>query len=126
MVYLDAYEHICDPLEQQRMMQVMTEVMAQRPRLDTTASYFADSYEAEIKCMDTMTKLVREISCYLMSNEKKLNKQLKDYLQLTYKVLTDFTNKKWTDVKPEDIPKEVKQRQTVQGGLRYQDMLDKG
>jgi len=75
--------------------------------------------------MNTMTKLVREISCYLMSNEKKLNKQLKDYLQLTYKILTDFTNKKWTDVKPEDISKEVKQRQTVQGGLRYQDMLDK-
>ena len=88
----------------------MTDLMAQRPRLDTTAFYFLDSYEAEIKCMDTMTQLVKEISTYLMSNEKKLNKQLKDYLQLTYKILNDYTNKKWTDVKPEEISKEVKQR----------------
>lgn len=84
-----------------------------------------DSYEAEIKCMDTMTDLVKEITDYLMSNEKRLNKQLKDYLQLTYKILNEYTSKKWTDVRPEDLSKEVKARQTVQGGLRYQDVMDK-
>ncbi len=113
MIYFDAFEHICDPLEQQRLMQIMIDLMAQRPRLDTTSSYFLDSYEAEIKCMNTLTDLFKEITDYLMLNEKRLNKQLKDYLQLTYKILNDYTNKKWTDVRPEDISKEVKSRQTV-------------
>jgi UDP-galactopyranose mutase len=97
----------------------MIDLMAQRPRLDTTAFYFKDSYEAEIQCMNTLTELIKEVSSYLMSNEKRLNKSIKDYLQLTYKVLNEYTNKKWTDVKPEELSKEVKQRQTVQGGLRY-------
>jgi UDP-galactopyranose mutase len=69
--------------------------------------------------MNSLTELTREVSSYLMSNEKRLNKSIKDYLQLTYKVLNEYTNKKWTDVKPEELSKEIKQRQTVQGGLRY-------
>lgn len=69
--------------------------------------------------MNTLTELIREVSSYLISNEKRLNKSIKDYLQLTYKVLNEYTNKKWTDVKPEELSKEVKQMQTVQGGLRY-------
>lgn len=97
----------------------MTDIMAQRPRLDTTSIYFKDSYEAEIQCMNTLTELIREVSTYLMINEKRLNKSIKDYLQLTYKVLNEYTNKKWTDVKPEELSNEIKQRQTVQGGLRY-------
>ena len=63
--------------------------------------------------MNSMIELIREVSTYLMSNEKRLNKSIKDYLQLTYKVLNEFTNKKWTDVKPEELSKEIKQRQTV-------------
>ena len=54
MVYLEAYEHICDPLEQQRMMQIMTDLMAQRPRIDHCHSaYFLESYKADIKCLET-------------------------------------------------------------------------
>lgn len=103
----------------------MTDLMAQRPRLDPNAIYFLESYNDEIKNLETMTELVKEISNYIMKNEKRLNKTLKDYLQLTYKILNDYTNKKWTDSKPEEIQKEVKSRQTVQGGLRYQDVIDK-
>ena len=31
-------------------------------------------------------------------------------------------NKKWTDAKQEEVLKEVKQRQVVQGGMRFQDI----
>jgi|LauGreDrversion4_2_1035121.scaffolds.fasta_scaffold119299_5 hypothetical protein len=52
MAYLEAYEHICDPLEQQRMMQIMTDLMAQRPRIDYCHSgYFSESYKADTACM---------------------------------------------------------------------------
>lgn len=66
---------------------------------------------------------MRDISNYLISNEKKHNKDVKDYLQMTYRLTQDFTSKGWTDVKPEEIGKEVKARQTVQNGVRYQDAI---
>ena len=45
---MEAYEHITDPLEQQRLMQIITDLMARRPRLNLQATYFIDSYTAEI------------------------------------------------------------------------------
>ena len=52
MAYLECYEHICDPLEQQRLMQVLTDLMSRRPRLNLQANYFKDSYSAEFECLD--------------------------------------------------------------------------
>ena len=52
MAYMEAYEHIADPLEQQQTMQVITDIMGRRPRLNMQASYFKDSYEAELRCLD--------------------------------------------------------------------------
>ena len=37
---LDVYENVCDPLEQMRVIQRVTDVMATRPLLDLEASYF--------------------------------------------------------------------------------------
>ena len=48
---MECYEHVTDPLEQQKLMQVITDVMARRPRLNLNAAYFIDAYEAEIKCL---------------------------------------------------------------------------
>jgi hypothetical protein len=49
---MECYEHVCDPLEQQRLMQVVTDLMARRPRIDLHAGYFRDAYQAEIECLD--------------------------------------------------------------------------
>jgi len=32
-------------------MQIMTDVMARRPRLNLNANYFIDAYDAEIMCL---------------------------------------------------------------------------
>ena len=95
-------------------MQVMTDLMAQRPKLDyKTSTYFIESYRAEINCMETHLKLVKEITSYLMVHERKCNKYIRDYLQVAYRLTNEYTNKKWTDTQQEDILKEVKQRQVV-------------
>ena len=39
-LYMECYEHISDPLEQQRLMQTITDLMARRPRLNLKANYF--------------------------------------------------------------------------------------
>jgi len=49
---MECYEHITDPLEQQKLMQVITDIMARRPRLNLNANYFLDAYDAEIQCLD--------------------------------------------------------------------------
>ena len=33
-------------------MQVITDTMSRRPRLNLQANYFADSYKAELECLD--------------------------------------------------------------------------
>lgn len=58
MAHLECYEHIVDPLEQQRLMQVVTDIMARRPRLNLQANYFRDSYIAELDCLDRQLELV--------------------------------------------------------------------
>ena len=46
--YMDAYEHLCDPVDQQRLMKQITDLMARRPRLSLKSFSFRDSYKAEI------------------------------------------------------------------------------
>jgi hypothetical protein len=48
---METYEHLADPLEQQRLIQVVVDLMAQRPRLNLDASYFQDSYDTEKTCL---------------------------------------------------------------------------
>jgi hypothetical protein len=57
-----------------------------------------------------------------MSNERKSNKHIRDYLQVAFQLTNDYTSKKWTESNQEDIMKDVKQRQVVQGGMRFQEM----
>ena len=47
-LYLEAYEHTCDPLESVRIIQMIADTMAQRPRIDLEANYFEESYRSEI------------------------------------------------------------------------------
>ena len=46
--YLECYEHTCDSLEQQRIIQLIVDLMAQRPRINLSANHFLDSYTVEI------------------------------------------------------------------------------
>ena len=48
---LESYEHIYDPLESVRALQMIVDVMAQRPRINLEASLYTDSYEAETRLL---------------------------------------------------------------------------
>jgi hypothetical protein len=45
---VEVYEHTCDPLESIRVLQVIADTMAIRPRVNLEATYFRDSYKSEI------------------------------------------------------------------------------
>jgi hypothetical protein len=57
--YLECYEHTCDTVEQQRLIQVIVDLMAKRPRINMAANHFRDSYELECEVFDSQTKLLR-------------------------------------------------------------------
>jgi hypothetical protein len=50
--YIECYDHTCDTLEQQRLIQIVVDVMAQRPRMNLVANHFKDSYRAEIDALE--------------------------------------------------------------------------
>ncbi len=73
---MECYEHVTDPLEQQQLMQVITDIMARRPRLNLNANYFVDAYDAEIVCLQKQFELIRTLVDMQVSLEKTENKRL--------------------------------------------------
>jgi len=41
---MEAYEHTCEPLENVRILQIIVDIMAQRPRLNVDSSMYVESY----------------------------------------------------------------------------------
>lgn len=58
---LEAYEHTCDPLESVRVLQVVVDTMAVRPRVNLEATYFRDSYTEEIALIRERHLLYKEV-----------------------------------------------------------------
>ena len=83
-VYMECYEHMTDPLEQQKLMQIVTDISSRRPRLNLTANYFRDAYQAESECLDAQFELMRLMVDMQITLEKTENKRLQDTLNLSY------------------------------------------
>lgn len=95
MAYMECYEHIVDPLEQQRLMQIITDIMARRPRLNLNACYFKDAYAAEISCLEKQLELVQLLVDYQVSIEKSENRRLQDSLALSYTLSNEYEKNRW-------------------------------
>ena len=76
---LESYEHIYDPLESVRCLQMIVDTMAQRPRINTEASFYTDSYESECLLLDEKIKFFSNLTDLQTSNEKEENKQAYDF-----------------------------------------------
>jgi len=83
-LYLECYDHICDPVEQQRLAQVIVNTMSRRPRLNLDSLYFEDSYRAEIENLESHIKLLNVIINNQIHLEKTENTNLHESLNLSY------------------------------------------
>lgn len=81
---MECYEHISDPLEQQRVMQIVTDLMARRPRLNLDANYFVDAYDSEITCLHKQFELAKQLVDLQISLEKTENKRVQESMNLSY------------------------------------------
>ena len=50
-MYMEVYEHTTDPLECLRVLQMIVDLCVQRPRLNTDASFYCESYMAETEAL---------------------------------------------------------------------------
>ena len=91
--YMECFDHTSDLLEQQRLVQVIVDEMARRPRLNLKATHFRDSYRVEIDCIKQKYSLVRAIIDILKEAEYKENNSTRELLEKTYRVLNDQMDK---------------------------------
>ncbi len=80
--YVEIYEHILDPIEQQRVAQIMVNLVALRPALDLGDSYFVASYQAHSQVLEAERELWREL----------INSHIDDqsFLRVMFKVKTRY------------------------------------
>jgi hypothetical protein len=76
---LEAYEHTCDPLESVRVLQVIADTMAVRPRVNLEATYFRDSYRSEIAVMRERVKLYQEVLEIQTRTERAQNVEIRKF-----------------------------------------------
>ena len=100
-------------------MQIITDVMAWRPKLDHQRCwYFKSSYAAELEYLRTLLKLLKEVINYQMGAEQRENKSVRDYLHTSFKVADAYTNMAWSDVDGPQVRTELEERRYIQGGMR--------
>ena len=109
-LYMETYEHIVDPLEQQRFIQFITDVMAERPRINIDSNSFEDSYKLEIEILDKKIDLIKSVICFQIANESRENEKIADYLEKAHQMINDSIDKKWAAFKPEHVNAELKNR----------------
>ena len=93
--FMEVYEHTCDIVEQQRIVQIIVDIMAKRPRLNIDSTHFIDSYKSEIKCIDTMRELISEIVRDQKIRERDISNNIKEHLEHKYRCINDHINRKW-------------------------------
>lgn len=115
LAYLECFEHTSDTLEQQRLVQMMVDEMAKRPKLNLSGTFFKDSYQAEIDCLTLKTKLVRDLIATLMDAERRENQSTREYLEQSYRMLYEHMKQQWEYLAPEDKEAELNMREVMMG-----------
>lgn len=85
--------------------------MAKRPKLNLNSTHFKDSYKTEIESLKLQAQIVREVTQMQMKKEFDSNNFIREYLERTYRVVMDQVEGKWGNTKPENLDKELRNRE---------------
>lgn len=88
-MFLEAYEHIYDPLESMRVLQMIVDLIAERPRLNMEATMYSESYESEIQLLQAKASLFSGFLTMQKDLEKEENKAIHDYLELKHRKMQE-------------------------------------
>lgn len=93
--YMECYEHTCDTLEQQRLIQIVIDLMAKRPRMNLAANHFKDSYRAEIDALEYQISIIKEFIRMQMDVEFRANNDIREILEKTYRIIYEQIENQW-------------------------------
>ena len=93
--FMEVYEHTYDIVEQQRLLQIIVDIMAKRPRLNVDSTHFIDSYKSDIKYIDAMRELINEVVRDQKNRERNISNDIKEHLELKYRKINEHINRKW-------------------------------
>ncbi len=119
--YLEAFEHTCDSLDQQRLIQIIVDLMARRPRINLEGNHFRDSYRAEFECLEMQAKLMREFIDMQMDLEFKANNEIREYLEKTYEIIYQQIDNEWQYYPSADIQDEITKRKIAKFGVKSEE-----
>lgn len=74
--YMEVYEHICDPLESNRVLQIIVDLIGQRPRLNMEAHMYAEAFIAETELLNEKAELVEEFLQMQKKSEYRENEKV--------------------------------------------------
>lgn len=92
---MESYDQTVDILEQQRFVQIMVNIMAKRPRLNTDATHFIDSYKSEIEYFTNLRTFLSELTQEQIRRENTISNDIKEHLELKYRKVNEHINRKW-------------------------------
>ena len=75
---MDIYDNTIDNVEQIELAQYITTLMAQRPRFELDATYFINSYDANIASMRAHKNFITSIISFQTSHEKEVMLHMKE------------------------------------------------
>lgn len=125
MCYLECYEHTCDTLEQHRTIQILIDLMAKRPRINLAANHFRDSYKAEIEALEYQVQIMKEFIAMQMDNEFKVNNEVREMLEKTYRLIYDQIENQWQYYPKSDVKGEVEKRKLLKEGVQNEEEIEK-
>jgi hypothetical protein len=114
--YMNAYSHVCDIVEQHKLIQIITDLMALRPRFNVNAPYFIDSYNAEIQCVKKLKEFVGKLVQHQVKVEKNAIWKNKVMLDRKFGKINQYLEKKWKYNDHPTIQKEYERKQSYRMG----------
>ena len=115
--YVYSYEHTCDSLEQQRLIQIIVDLMAKRHRMNLAANHFKDSYRAEIDALETQSQIMKEFIRMQMDIEFRANNDIRELLEKTYRLIYEQIDNNWQEFPKADVKDEKYKRELQTMGV---------
>ena len=88
--YMCIYEHLTSPYHQYQLIQIITDTMAARPRLNLEASFPTAAYNLEIDLLRTQRDLLAQLTYASSKLELEHTEHLRETIELKRRKINDF------------------------------------
>ena len=115
-MYMEVYEHTTDPLECLRVLQMIVDLCVQRPRLNTDASFYCESYMAETEALREREQFFSEFMLMQKQVEREANQNTHGYIETKIRKMQEAVDQYWTLKKQREKERRVGSNEIIKEG----------